>query len=329
MNDAYRGPIVDAHLHAFAVHKPGPGRPGKVPAAVCVGYGANLGYDASQPWLAVLSARRSDPPSDDPIWAALTDDELRAQTLAAMQSYDIRGVVSGPPELVRAYRRDAPERVIPGIEFDLERFDYTPADIAELFDDGFAVLGEITDQYNGTRMDDPRFDPYWELAQQRDVPVAIHTGVGPPGAPAVYPKFRAALHSPLGLERLLTRHPSLRVWVCHAAWPMLDDLKVMLYNYPQLYLDTGALQMCLPRTEYYRYLSALVDAGFLDRIMYGTDQILWPRLIGIGIDAINQASFLDHDQKKAILYDNAVRFLRLNPQRPDRNGPGDRAHVGA
>lgn len=29
-------------------------------------------------------------------------------------------------------------------------------------------------------------------------------------------------------------------------------------------------------TLYYRYLSALVDAGFLDRIMYGTGQLLRP-----------------------------------------------------
>lgn len=308
----YCGPVIDVHLHAFAVNKPGPGRPGKIPAAVFVGYGANLRYEASQPWLKVLSARRSDPPTADPIWAALTDDELRGQTLEAMQAYDIRAVVSGPPELVRQYRAVAPDRVIPGIEFDLERFDYSPDDVADLIDDGFAVLGEITDQYNGTRMDDPRFDPYWKLAQERDVPVAIHTGVGPPGAPAVYSKFRAALHSPLGLERLLNRYPGLRVWACHAAWPMLDDLKVMLYNYPQLYIDTGALQTVLPRNEYCRFLAALVDAGFIDRIMYGTDQILWPRLIGIGVEAINRAPFLDHDQKMAILHDNASRFLRLD-----------------
>lgn len=310
--DAYRGPIIDTHLHAFAVDVRGPGRPGAVPAAVCVGYGANLGYDGTRPWPAELAAMRQQPRGAEPIWAALTDDELREQTLGAMATLDIRGVVSGPPDLVRSYQRAAPDRVIPGIEFDLERFTYTPADVAALLDGGFAVLGEITDQYNGTRMDDPRLDPYWEIAADRDVPVAIHTGVGPPGAPSVYPGFRAALHSPLGLERLLTRHPGLRVWACHAAWPMLDDLKVMLYNYPQLYVDTGSLQMVIPRTEYYRFLHALVDAGFIDRIMYGSDQIIYPGLIEVGVRAINDAPFLDVAQKKAILHDNAARFLRLN-----------------
>lgn len=309
--DAYRGPIIDAHLHAFAVSRRGPGRPGAVPAAVWVGYGADLAYDGTRPWPAVLAAMRTNPRGADPIWAALTDDDLRERTLEAMAAINIRGVISGPPDLVRSYQRAAPERVVADIEFDLNRFDYTPAEIAALFDDGFAVLGEITDQYNGTRMDDPRFDAYWQIAAERDVPVAVHTGVGPPGAPAVYPRFRAALHSPLGLERLLNSYPGLRVWACHAGWPMLDDLKVMLYNYPQLYVDTGSLQMVLPRAEYYRFLSALVDAGFTDRIMYGSDQIIYPGLIELGVRAINEAPFLDVGQKKAILHDNAARFLRL------------------
>ena len=92
---------------------------------------------------------------------------------------------------------------------------------------------------------------------------------------------------------------------------MLDELKAMLYSYPQLYVDTGSLQMALTRTEYYSFLKNLVDAGFVDRIMYGTDQIVWPGLIAEGIHAINDAPFLTAAQKQDILHDNAVRFFRL------------------
>jgi len=44
----------------------------------------------------------------------------------------------------------------------------------------------------------------------------------------------------------------------------------------------------------------------------GSDQIIYPGLIELGIRAINDAPFLDAAQKKAILHDNAARFLRLN-----------------
>ena len=37
----------------------------------------------------------------------------------------------------------------------------------------------------------------------------------------------------------------------------------------------------------------------------------WPGAIGLGIDMINEANYLTHEQKKMILHDNAARFLRL------------------
>jgi predicted TIM-barrel fold metal-dependent hydrolase len=45
--------------------------------------------------------------------------------------------------------------------------------------------------------------------------------------------------------------------------------------------------------------------------MFASDQMGWPEKIGEAIDAIEQAPFLTEDQKRDILYHNAVRFLRL------------------
>ena len=90
--------------------------------------------------------------------------------------------------------------------------------------------------------------------------------------------------------------------------PIID---MHLHAYPHLHLDTGVLQMAMTREAYYDYLEDLVRAGFIDRIMFGSDQMNWPGLIDEGIDAINDAPFLSYDQKKMILHDNAARFLRL------------------
>jgi len=46
--------------------------------------------------------------------------------------------------------------------------------------------------------------------------------------------------------------------------------------------------------------------------MFGSDQMRWPEKIGEGIAAIQSARFLNGEQKRDILYNNAVRFLRLN-----------------
>lgn len=64
----------------------------------------------------------------------------------------------------------------------------------------------------------------------------------------------------------------------------------------------------------YGALRRLVDAGFGKRIMFGSDQMIWPQAIGIGIDTIEHADFLTTEQKRDILYNNAARFLRLSKQ---------------
>jgi predicted TIM-barrel fold metal-dependent hydrolase len=50
--------------------------------------------------------------------------------------------------------------------------------------------------------------------------------------------------------------------------------------------------------------------------MFGSDPMRWPEKIGEGIEAIERAPFLTEDQRRDILYRNAVRFLRL-PSLPE------------
>ena len=56
------------------------------------------------------------------------------------------------------------------------------------------------------------------------------------------------------------------------------------------------------------------DAGFIQRIMFGSDQMNWPEAIERAIDAIESASFLSDEQKRDILFNNAARFLRLSDE---------------
>jgi predicted TIM-barrel fold metal-dependent hydrolase len=67
----------------------------------------------------------------------------------------------------------------------------------------------------------------------------------------------------------------------------------------------------LPTKEFYFYLERIVNAGFGKRIMFGSDNMVWPQTIEIGIKKIEQATFLTSDQKRDILFNNAARFLRL------------------
>ena len=175
------------------------------------------------------------------------------------------------------------------------------------------IIGELVPQSAGISPGDELLDPYYSLAEEFDIPVGIHTGpCGSPGAPYETSQ-RAWLMNPLLLEDALTRHPKLRIYVMHAGWPMLDEMVALMYYYPNVYVDVAATNWLPPRKEFHSYLKRLVDAGYGKRIMFGSDNMLWPELIRISIEGVESADFLTDEQKRDIFYNNAVRFLKPDP----------------
>ena len=242
-----------------------------------------------------------------------TPEHYMQETLDLLERFNIRAVTSGPKELVRQWHQVAPDRIIPGIL--LSRPDEITLDwIEEAFSNGdLAVLGEIATQLEGIHPDDPSLEPLFSIAERLDIPVGFHMGLGPPGAAYIgYPRYRASLSNPLLLEEVLICHPAMRLYVMHAAWPMLEEMIHLLYCHPQIYVDTGVIDWYLPKAEFYTYLSRLINAGFGDRVMFGSDEMIWPEAISKAIEAIETADFISDDQRQDILFRNAAWFLRLD-----------------
>lgn len=309
---AARPPIIDMHVHALAADDQGP-----PPLALCSPIDPMPVWDQKGPWIEQIMAYFKNPPCKNPVWSPTTDDGVRNRSLAVMQKHNVIGVVSGKQRMVAVWQAQAPERVIPSLIFNIEDISDAAALTAEIkvakAAGKLAVIGELGFQYDGISADDPRLEPLWQAAEAADVPVAIHIGPGPPGI-AQFPgsPYRARLSNPLQLEPVLARHPMLRVNVMHAGFPMLDDTLALLYAHPQVHLDVGVIVHTQPRAAFYRYLRGLVEAGFGNRIMFGSDQMVWPETIERSIAVIEAAPFLSKAQKRAILYDNAARFLRLD-----------------
>lgn len=114
------------------------------------------------------------------------------------------------------------------------------------------------------------------------------------------------------LEDVLVRHAKLRLYVMHYGSPFVDDMIALLYSYPQVYVDVAGDDWESPRKQFHSQLKRLVDAGFGKRIMFGSDQMIWPDTIRLAIETIESADFLSEDQKRDIFYNNAARFLRLD-----------------
>jgi predicted TIM-barrel fold metal-dependent hydrolase len=189
-----------------------------------------------------------------------------------------------------------------------------PDTFRRLFAHGeFAVFAEVSPQYDGISIADPAFERYFALAEELDIPVGIHMGEGPPGTAYLWaPAYRARLTSPFLLEDVLVRHPHLRVYVMHYGSPLVVEMLAMLWAHPQLYVDVACNNWTLPRKEFHSHLRRLVEGGFGKRVMFGSDEMVWPGTVKVAIESIESADFLNEEQKRDIFCRNAARFLRLD-----------------
>ena len=276
-----RPPIIDVHVHAYA----------KDPR-----------------W----DHKVGNPITGQPLTATNEQSHMR-ETLAEMKRYNIvKAFVSADYEAVLRWKAAAPDTVMASYGFD------DPATVSldflrkEHAAGRLLSLSEIAPQYEGLAPNDPKLEPIYSLAEELDIPVGIHIGLSKPGvAYDDSPKYRAALSNPMLLEEVLIRHPKLRLYVMHAGWPMLDQMVALMWAHPQVYVDIAVINWALPRAEFHSYLRRLVEAGFGQRIMFGSDQMVWPDAIGKAIEGVESAVFLNEKQKRDIFYNNAVRFFRL------------------
>jgi predicted TIM-barrel fold metal-dependent hydrolase len=310
-------PIIDMHMHAWSLSEFG-GQ--SVPGCVAAKGVDMHGIDPAKPFdfAAQIKCKVM-------VQSPATDAAVLAGTIAQMERFNIvAGVIAGDRPIVAAWRKQHPDRFIPAANFftdeGLPPVGRVAALAAQARSGETKVFAEITAQYRGLRPDHPALEPFYAMAERLDVPVGIHMGYGAPGGPYwVYPKYRAALGNPLLLEDLLVRHPKMRVYVMHAGMPMVDEMIMLMNAHPQVFVDISADNWGVPRKEFHFILKRLTDAGYAKRIMFGSDQMVWPQTIEVAIDAITNADFLTEEQKRDILYNNAARFLRLTNEQIDRH----------
>jgi hypothetical protein len=248
-----------------------------------------------------------------------------------MKRYNIHGVLLSTRDTLAAsllaaeqWRRYAPERYWVAIDFGDSGL--PPVDALETMirNGRVQLFGEISPQYDGKLATQTSFEPYFALAERLDIPVGLHLGEGPPGGAAVVPgsKYSPAAGRPLDLEPLLARHPKLRLYVMHYGSPLVEEMIALLYAHPNVYVDVAQNDWGFPRAHFYAQLKQLIDAGFGKRIMFGSDQMIWPDAMVVAIKTIEQAPFLNAEQKRDIFYNNAARFLRLSAEETARHKLG-------
>jgi hypothetical protein len=282
---SYRGPIIDVHLHAHTRE--------------------SLAQPAPNPATGQMSPK--------------TAEEHMRRSLEIMKERNVvLGIVSGSSvAAVEPWDAAAPGRIWKGIGVDDPSRFMKAGDLDRLFaEKRLDAFGEVAAQYAGYSPSDSAFDAYWAVAETHGVPVGIHSGGAPPNTPyTCCPKFRLRLGDPLLLEDLLVKYPKLKVYVMHAGGFFPQNALMLMTMFPHVYVDIGALSWTPIAGDLLEpFLKEAKRRRMLSRVMFGSDQMLWPEAIGLAIDRVNRLEFLTVEEKQDIFYDNAAKFLGLTAE---------------
>ena len=247
----------------------------------------------------------------------IASSDLEKQREETFLEYEKHRVVKAMVSHGELWKHSAPDLVIIG-----NNHKHSIEELRKRHAEGnLDVLAEIAPSYDGLLPTDESLVPYYDLAEELNIPIGYHMYPGGPpgGAYFAYPKTRAHQGKPLQFEDILLSRPKMKLFIMHAGWPYLEDMKALMYAHPQVYVEVGVIAWALPRKEFHNFLKGLVEAGQGKKIMFGTDQMIWPETITDCVEAINSAEFLTLEQKADIFYNNAARFLGLTEQEIEKH----------
>ncbi|MEI6519169.1 MAG: amidohydrolase family protein [bacterium] len=182
------------------------------------------------------------------------------------------------PEILRAYMAINPNYP-EVIEKDLAEYDSYP----DVFV-GFKMLSG----YHRISVDDPRYQPVWEMANDRKLPVLLHTWKGCP-----YNGYEP-------VRKVLEKYPDAKTMLGHSLFDDWDIAAELGANFPNCYLELTAASQIRGAIE------TMMKTVTSEKIIYGTDFPWFNQPYCIG--TILGADITDEDRRN-ILYRNAMRIL--------------------
>lgn len=136
---------------------------------------------------------------------ALNAQTHQLECFDAFKKFNIvKAVVSGNPQSVEHWaQEDKDQRIIRGIlMFNPNDYGMDSIKFEQLVKEKkITIFGEVAPYYGGTTLSDDIWQPYLQICEKYDIPVAVHTGGGDPGGTYSWaPKARLALGDPYLIE---------------------------------------------------------------------------------------------------------------------------------
>jgi predicted TIM-barrel fold metal-dependent hydrolase len=157
--------------------------------------------------------------------------------------------------------------------------------------------------------------PLFEKALELDIPVMIHQA----STPARYAPLE--LGRPYLLDKIGRSFPDLKLLVCHAGAPWLDECIVLVERHPNFYMDVSFTNSLLTREDMFRFLDRCKRWGVpLTKVCWGTDypcfeplDVLVDNFVRLNEEADRLGMVRISDEEMALmLAGNFLRFCGLD-----------------
>jgi predicted TIM-barrel fold metal-dependent hydrolase len=145
---------------------------------------------------------------------------------------------------------------------------------------GAVAVGEISPAYQGFYFNDPKIYPFFEKAQELQIPIIVHAG------PAQSKNLRLKYGDVLRVDDVAIDFPELKLVICHMGYYKYDDAIHLAQKHDNVFLDCSWLSQLagLDRVSTPKYLPVVLNPTF--NLLYplmrywaetwgGTDKLLW------------------------------------------------------
>lgn len=209
-------------------------------------------------------------------------------------------------EVVRAIEDIENLGVVAGISY----LHYKQRDLRELADFLQAGLVKGLKLYPGYEPfypHDQRLQVVYELAEEFDVPVMIHSGdTYSPGGKVKYAH-------PLEVDEVAVDHPNVKFVICHLGNPWLVDCMEVVYKNKNVYADFSGLVLGEFTETFEDYMEqqiaeVILYAGEPRYLLYGTD---WPICSMKSYGEFVRQLKLTEEHRRAVMYENARTLFKL------------------
>lgn len=220
-------------------------------------------------------------------------------------------------QVVEAIAKEPNLGVVAGISYN----NYRQRDLRELADfleHGLVKGLKLYPGYEPFYPHDKRLQVVYDLAEEFDVPVMIHSG------DTYSPKGKLKYSHPLEIDEVAVDHPNVKFIICHLGNPWLTDCMEVVYKNANVHADISGLVLGEFTEAFEDYMTdeikdVILYAGDPRFFLFGTD---WPICSMRSYVSFVKQLGLSAESYTAIMYENARRLFKLSlPPAPAPDQP--------